>query len=335
MNVTRFILSDDLTGAAGVASMVGESVAVTVSLQHYEASLAAEFPCIVFNLDVRERSEKEARRRAAEALSLAGGSWVALRIDSALRGAVKGLVREVCNKGKVLVTDTIPEYGRITRDGKTMLGGSVKDLREKLRPVQEELEDGWLVAADSASKSDLEELAGRCIAEGRIPVDPGPLVSLVARAGLEGLGGREESGVTRSGVRHVAFVIGTTDDMTMRQLRYMEEQGYPLKRPVPRERAPVSIFTFSFDQEWRSVDDAFLQSLRGYEALVLSGGATAGFVLERSGCKCIVSGEQIQPLLSTGRVRGGLFDGKMVVLKGGFIGDEKTYKTILEWLTRK
>jgi len=33
-------------------------------------------------------------------------------------------------------------------------------------------------------------------------------------------------------------------------------------------------------------------------------------------------------------VKGGLFDGKRVVLKGGFIGDDYTYKRILDWLRK-
>jgi uncharacterized protein YgbK (DUF1537 family) len=97
----------------------------------------------------------------------------------------------------------------------------------------------------------------------------------------------------------------------------------------------VSIFSFSLGADAGLVDDSFVSSLRDYDAIILSGGATASFVLERSGFGCIVNGAQVQPLLSSGMVRGGVLDGKLVVLKGGFIGDENTYKTILEWLKQR
>ncbi|MDA4133060.1 MAG: hypothetical protein OK454_08050, partial [Thaumarchaeota archaeon] len=83
------------------------------------------------------------------------------------------------------------------------------------------------------------------------------------------------------------------------------------------------------------IDGSFVSSLRDYDAIVLSGGATASYVLEMSDFECIVNDAQVQPLLSSGTVRGGVLDGKFVVLKGGFIGDEKTYKTILEWLKQR
>jgi uncharacterized protein YgbK (DUF1537 family) len=82
------------------------------------------------------------------------------------------------------------------------------------------------------------------------------------------------------------------------------------------------------------VTGEFLQFLADYDALVWSGGATANYILARSGFRYLVSDEQVQPLVSSASVKGGLFDGKRVVLKGGFIGDDNTYKTILDWLRK-
>ncbi len=78
-----FILSDDLTGAAGVASMVDHSVAVAVNLDRFERELIADFDCIALNLEMRERGRTEAARRLALALDVVGENPVAVRMDSA------------------------------------------------------------------------------------------------------------------------------------------------------------------------------------------------------------------------------------------------------------
>lgn len=328
-----FVLSDDLTGASGVASMVDGSLAVTVSLSRFKPSLADEFPFIAVSLESRDEKDEEAMRLAEDALEQIGQSWTALRIDSALRGNVRGMVGKLSERGRVLLTDTIPEYGRYTKGGRTYVDNQGKDLNALLETIP----GGKIVVADSETEADLNALASRCAREGMIPVDPGPLVSLVVkeRLRISRVVPRTHERRRRGPVEKVAFVVGTRDGMTLKQLRHMELEGFIVRPPTSEEAAKVSIFAFSLDDEARLVDNSFVDSLRDYDAIVLSGGATASFVLGKSRFDCIVNGAQVQPLLSTGTVRGGILDGKPVVLKGGFIGDEKTYKTILEWLKQR
>jgi len=330
--VVFFILSDDLTGAAGVASMVDHSTAAAVNLDRFDPRLSGEFSCIVLNLEIRERRGAEAARRLSRAMGVVGEQPVALRMDSALRGRVQMLVGAMLERGDVLVTDTIPDYGRRTVSGRTLIGAQRGDIGTLLSPLRSKWKDRSITIADSETYEDLDALAQRCIEGGLIPVDPGPLVARVAQGRL-GLGA---PALHRAGgrVSKVAFVVGTRDPMTLEQVRHMRSLGFPVQRPCVKSADEVDVFSFSIGKEGPLVTRAFLNSLTRYDALVLSGGATANFVLERSDFSYLVSEGQVQPLVSSSRVKGGLFDGKTVVLKGGFIGDENAYETILDWLRR-
>ncbi|MGA2663928.1 MAG: four-carbon acid sugar kinase family protein [Nitrososphaerales archaeon] len=328
------ILSDDLTGAAGVASMLGLPGVATLSLEELERGPAVGFSCVAVNLDTRERGAAEANRRTSRAVRTAGEDLVAARIDSALRGHVAVLVGAVARAARgekgVLVTDTIPEYGRLTASGRTVLGAQQRDIAQLLAPL---LEEGLRVSVvDSETDRDLDALALRCVEEGLTPVDPGPLVARVVRRRL-GADGTVPAG-RRAPSESVAFVVGTGDPRTVEQIRYLGDLGFPVQKPRVKRAEEVDVFSFSIGREKDLVTGAFLEQLRAYDALVLSGGATANHVLERAGTRRLLNDGQVQPLVSSGVVSGGVLDGKRVVLKGGSIGDDKTYKTILDWLRR-
>jgi uncharacterized protein YgbK (DUF1537 family) len=330
--VVIFIISDDLTGAAGVASMVDHSVAVTVNLDRFDTRLTEEFACIVLNLEIRESSQIEAARKLSLALDAVGESPVALRIDSALRGHVRMLVEAMLQRGPVMVTDTIPDYGRSTQSGKTVVGAQKKDIGLLLGPLGRKWRNRSITIADSETYEDLNRLALTCIEDDLIPIDPGLLVATVARTRL-GLGTRTPSS-SRTKASKVAFVVGTRDPRTMEQVRHMRRLGFPIQKPAVNRTEDVDLFSFSMEKEKGIVTLPFLKHLAEYDALVLSGGATANYVLKRSDFGYLQNDGQVQPLVSSGIVKGGLLDGKRVVLKGGFIGDEKTYKTILDWLRK-
>ena len=329
-----FIISDDLTGASGVASMVDHSTAVTVNLNRFERALTGEFGCIVLNLEAREKGKKETARRLSRALDAVGGNRVALRIDSALRGRVPTLVGAMLERGPVLITDTIPEYGRRTESGKTVIGAQKKNIESLLGPLRGKTKDrSSITVADSATYEDIDRLARTCVEGDLIPIDPGLLIAAVARTRL-GLGA-QTPGVGRERASRVGFVVGTMDPRTLEQIDHMRRLGYPVQKPAVKRAGEVDLFVFSMEKDKGIVTQPFLEHLAEYDALVLSGGATANHVLARSGFRYLQNDGQVQPLISSGIVRGGLLDGKRVVLKGGFIGDEKTYKTILDWLRKE
>jgi len=313
--------------------MLGLPGVATLSLEELERAPAVGFSCAAVNLDTRERGAAEASRRTSRAVRAAGGDLAAARIDSALRGHVPVLVGAAARSGLgkgVLVTDTIPEYGRLTASGRTVLGAQRRDLAKLLAPLQEE---GLPVeVVDSETDRDLDALARRCLEEDLMPVDPGPLVARVVRGRL----GASRTAPTgrRAPSGRVAFVVGTGDPRTLEQIRYLGELGFRAQKPCVKKAEDVDVFSFSIGRERDLVTGAFLEQLRAYDAIVLSGGATANHVLERSVFRRLLNDGQVQPLVSSGVVCGGVLDGKRVVLKGGSIGDDKTYKTILDWLRR-
>jgi len=332
--VVFYILSDDLTGASGVASMVDVPGTATVNLERLSPELARRFSCIAVNLETRDRNGGEAAERLSSALDLVGESPVAVRIDSALRGHVQTSIRALLERGDVMVTDTIPEYGRRTVSGKTCIGTQQRDIASLLAPLRRGTRARTITIADSETQEDLDLLALRCIDDNLIPVDPGPLVARVARKKL-GLDAPASNCAAGKTVSSVAFVVGTRDPRSLEQIRHMKDLGFAVQEPGLKRAEGVDVFTFSIGNQKSLITRPFLEQLAGYDALVLSGGTTANHVLGRSGFECLLNDGQVQPLVSSALVSGGVFDGKRVVLKGGFIGDEKTYKTILDWLRRE
>ncbi len=310
--------------------MVDHSEAVTVNLDRFEPELAGAFECVVLNLEIRYSSEAEAALSLARAVELVGPNPVAARIDTTLRGHIKLLVGTMLNRGDVVVTDTIPEYGRRTRSGKTHLGNREGDIESILSPLRASGNGRTFTIADSETDADLDKLADRCLDRRLIPVDPGPLISRVVRKRLH-LGARPVN-KTGSKASRIAFVEGTTGPRSLEQIDHMKSLGYAIQEPCPGASNEVDVFSFSLEKDRALVTNAFLNRLSGYDALVMSGGATANYILEKSGFEFLVNNGDVQPLASTSTVKGGLFDGKQVVLKGGSIGDEKTYKTIFDWL---
>jgi uncharacterized protein YgbK (DUF1537 family) len=311
--------------------MVDHSEAVTVNLERFEPDLAKRFKCIVLNLEIRESSEAQAEQVLARALELVGPNPVAARIDSTLRGHVKMFVEMMLQRGDVIVTDTIPDYGRRTASGRTYLGGREGDIESTLSPLQGRRKGRSFTIADSETEDDLDGLAESAVTRSLIPIDPGPLIARVVKRRL-GLGPRPVS-KTSPKVSTVAFVVGTRDSKSLEQLEHMKAFGYSLQKLGPGAANEVDIFSFSLEDDKHLLTGAFLNRLSGYDALVLTGGATANHILERSGFRYLLNEGEVQPLVSSATVIGGLYDGKRVVLKGGSIGDGKTYKTIFDWLS--
>jgi len=325
------ILSDDITGASGVASMIDEGAAITINIDHLGSSIEAGHECVCVNLGIRESGVLECGRILRSALALTGNKITALRIDSTLRGPIGQQVKAFLRRGNLLVTDTIPEYHRYTSGGVTIRGKNRIDIGQVLADYSNNVGNGIKIA-DSRSRKDLRELAKMCVENGLIPVDPGPLIAEFVKLKKSVLD--RSLGVSRPDrIRKIAFVVGTSDPATARQLQYMKRLGYWVGNPRVKRPNKTDIYSFSFTKEKSLITSEFLRSLARYDGLLLSGGETANYVLKRSAFHSILNGKSIQPLVSTGLIKGGLLQGKLVVLKGGSIGDDKTYMRILDWMT--
>ncbi len=268
---------------------------------------------------------------------MADGTYFGLRIDSALRGHIGVYLEVLLGIGSVMLTDTIPEYNRYTLSGKTIILVEEKRIRESIHS-ESNLDEAKneLIIADSRTHEDLERLASICIERSFIPVDPGPLIALVAqkRLGL-GVSGACVERTAHGGVRTIACVVGTHHKTTERQMDVLNRRGYTIQKPHSGYPGETDIFWFDLMRERRLLDRGFLERLDRYDALVISGGATANYLLNRGSFDYILNEDSIQPLVSSGIIMGGRWDGKMVVLKGGIIGDEDVFRRLFRWLRRK
>ena len=177
------ILSDDLTGASGVASLLNAPDTITINLDQIGLLESANASFVSVNLDCRH--SPDSGKIVEMALNHFSGSRVTLRIDSTLRGNISAMITPFLSRGKkILLTDTIPEYGRYTRNGKTIFNGLETDiLSPVLRGSMFQPPAGSIEVADSESYDDIRELALRCLYEDMMPVDPGPMIAEVLREG--------------------------------------------------------------------------------------------------------------------------------------------------------
>ncbi|KPV47679.1 hypothetical protein SE19_00055, partial [Acidiplasma aeolicum] len=162
------IISDDLTGASGMASMLNNSITVP----YYNIKLidinAYDYVCV--DLETRNADVQKSIDRFKMVLKFYCNETILLRIDSALRGNIKAYLMEFSKMGKIIITDTIPEYGRYTEDKKTFYRGDFKNLMDFIP------ENRNITIMDSRNYNDIKMIAYECVKTGSLPVDPGILI---------------------------------------------------------------------------------------------------------------------------------------------------------------
>jgi uncharacterized protein YgbK (DUF1537 family) len=184
-----FVLADDLGGAAATGSLVSERLGVgsviCADLQRMLAGGAipqGNWLCICINLGVRDAPVGTVVKALERARSLlVRDRPFALRIDGLLRGPVEPFIRYALRLASVLITDTIPELGRYTKKGIVYMGDRRLDLAAMVEKLSNKARRAGkeIIVADSESHEDLRRLARRCIAEGLLAIDPGPLIAHV------------------------------------------------------------------------------------------------------------------------------------------------------------
>ncbi len=132
-----------------------------------------------------------------------------------------------------------------------------------------------------------------------------------------------------SNLGQVAILIGTYRDVTVKQVDYLQQKGFEARFPSPGNCNRIDVYRFRLDRDYNLLKEEFLIHLTRYNTLIISGGATANFILERSGFMYIENRKSMMPLVSSGIIRGGMLDGKELILKGGLIGMESCYIDIL------
>jgi uncharacterized protein YgbK (DUF1537 family) len=165
------LISDDLSGAAGMASLLGRGIKVVP--MHSIKNVSVYHDSII-SIDLETRNSTG----VGEKLDVLRGEFpdykIITRIDTLLRGSTAQFIEYVSRFSDIALTDTIPDYGRYTYDGYTIYRGN----RQNLNRVVPDNPRKKIFIFDSRNYDDLKIIAEQCMNRGLIPVDPGPLIKI-------------------------------------------------------------------------------------------------------------------------------------------------------------
>lgn len=165
------IISDDLSGAAGMASMLGQGIPV-IPFSSIENKSGYDREIMSIDLETRNSTD------VMEKLGLVKKEFpeynMLFRIDTLLRGSTMQFIEYIAGYHNIALTDTIPEYGRYTYNNYTIYRESRLDLNQI---IMDRVRNKTFIF-DSKTYGDLENIADHCLSHNLIPVDPGPLISV-------------------------------------------------------------------------------------------------------------------------------------------------------------
>lgn len=165
------IISDDLSGAAGMASLIGTGIP---AIPFKNIDVLGKMKSSIISLDLETRNTGNAGQRLDYVKELYPEAFILTRIDTMLRGSTSDFIEFMCKFEKLLITDTIPDFERYTYTGLTIQNERKLTIRD-IVPVK--LHDS-IIIADSRTYSDIGTLAKRCLNENLLPVDPGIMIKL-------------------------------------------------------------------------------------------------------------------------------------------------------------
>jgi uncharacterized protein YgbK (DUF1537 family) len=165
------IISDDLSGAAGMASMLGQDIPV-IPFSNIEKSY--DYKGEILSVDLETRNSTDALEKLDIVKKEFPGYNILIRIDTFLRGSTMQFIEYIAGYKNIALTDTIPEYGRYTYNSYTVYGETRLDLNQI---VTDRARDKTFIF-DSKTYEDLKDIADHCLSRNLIPVDPGPLISI-------------------------------------------------------------------------------------------------------------------------------------------------------------
>ncbi len=356
MNLKFITISDDLTGANGISGFMSRfcnSIVINYDNGFINNVASLPYDCVVVNTKSRMIDGANAKNRVDYVLGLFnnGRYRFGKRIDSALRGNIEDEILPFIERGfTVIITDTIPEYGRYTTNGFTVMNNSRDSIPAKFNRVIPIIIDdinklvniknatGKIFIVDSRSHDDLKKIAS-FIAKNQnvVPVDPLYLIAYTAQQHIIN-SARKTRLIIEKVIKKIAFIVGSTQEMTIKQINYAKHHGFHVIRLYDLIKSNYTvdndwvIIYFDYMRDKELLTRELVKYLVNFDAVVLSGGETANFIFELSNGLFIESIADIMPLIGVGVIRGGALDGKLIVTKGGFIGKEDTYVTIKDFL---
>jgi D-threonate/D-erythronate kinase len=271
---------------------------------------------LAIDLDVRERSDAEAYAAMASVAHLEC-ERVLVKIDSTLRGPVRGLIAGALDKfgrERAVMAPAFPEQGRVVRNGRLYVHGTQEaSVREVIG------DDPRLVIHDADSPEDLQ----------RLILQTQPEWLLVGSAGLARQLAHRSSllprhppllGAVLSRGEGVLVVAGSPTAITRAQLARLRG----LSEVVVLATPPTD--TRDSGEAAEALADAVIAWARSNTplAVVLTGGATARAVIHRLGTTCLWIQGELQPGIPVGALQDGLWHGITVVTKAGGFGTPET-----------
>ena len=127
----------------------------------------------------------------------------------------------------------------------------------------------------------------------------------------------------------IIVLVGTYRSITERQIKFLKERLPYLKTTYGEN---VEIFEFKLDKQSYYINDSFMSSLSEYDLMIMSGGETSDFILRKADFSYLYNLPGPFPLISYAIIYGGILEGKRIILKGGLIGNDAIYLSIVEWI---
>jgi len=280
--VIRWLLADDLTGAADASVHFASRREVTLAFDRHAAE-----GLVAIDTETRPLPAAEAARLVTElAQGLDGG--VFKKVDSTLRGSVAAeleALRVALGRRAVMLAPSLPAQGRIVAGGRLLVAGKDRGLVRDLAGVE---------AVDASTDEDLDQVAAACAADPTLlPAGSSGLAAAFAR-----LEGPAQPPPAPPRVDAVLVVVGSP-------------------HPVAREQARVLAAQLPAGVELRDstrAGRAALHRLPAGAAIVATGGDTARAICAELGIESLrVRGELLPGVVwmeAEGRV--------LVTKSGGF-----------------
>ena len=342
-----FVLSDDLTGAHGVSGMMaqfGRSITVNKEALFDKREIDVNYDFLTINTESRKMDGIRAFQTVQELWDFLKVNEIGVgkRIDSTLRGNTENEIMPLLEKNSAIMTDTIPEYSRYTENGKTITSDSSIEILDKFKELEVltlklnelkkvKVKKGKVYVVDSRTHIDIDNIANFIYKNRYIPIDPGPLCSKVA--GFYAPSKSRRTSVPK--IRSMAYVIGSENEKTQSQISYAVSKSIKLRsiEKYNKEFYKAIIIRLKYIEQKHLIDDEFIEKVKVFDSLFLSGGETANSIFVASGGDFIEAINDYIPLVGIGRIHGGKLDQKIIVTKGGSIGGQSVYIDVLAFLS--
>lgn len=343
-----FVISDDLTGSNGISGMMAKycnTITFNVEKIFSRDVIDTDFECATINIQTRMVNEMKSYKISLKIKNFFEKHNIKFgkRIDSTLRGNIEKEILPFSKDNVLIFTDTIPEYGRYTENGFTVMDdkklsivGKFQEIKalpidlKNLRNIDPEEDKGTVFIVDSKTHEDLRIISKIVLEKGFVPVDPIPMVSNVGHLFLKK---KDEKECNFMNIKKISFIIGSNELKTKKQVDWARNRGFELGDLNNfLSLKNDNIIKFDLFKDINLINKNLITFLKDFDAIVLSGGETANFIFKMARGSYIKTICDIQPLIGVGKIVEGDLNGKIIVTKGGSIGSDDVYIRIRDFL---